>query len=137
MKLGQERRLKESRSNHMWLRSHFTVNNGKHAAHLRFTPRVGALCAEAGLRQACWDTMRVSFWSDSHIKEHQRLIFLLNLLEVGGSCGRIKRFLSVSSPDTHTRHMLAPEGLRQHQLAQFKWLTNSFAHGCEYENKHR
>lgn len=37
---------------------------------------------------------------------------------------------------THTKHKLAPEGLSQHQLAQFKELTHAFAHRCEYESKH-
>lgn len=66
VKLVQEMRLKESSSNHTWLRSRFTANNGKHSAHLRFTLRVCALCAESGLMEACWDPTRVSFCSESH-----------------------------------------------------------------------
>lgn len=36
----------------------------------------------------------------------------------------------------HSRHMLAPEGLRQHQSAQVRGPIHAFAHGYDYENKH-
>lgn len=87
VKLGQE-----PYSNHTWLFSHFTVNNAKCGAHLYFT-----VSLRAGIQH-------VSFWSESHIKTHQRLIVLLNLLEVGGSCGRIQHFLSDTSCNTHWTH---------------------------------